>query len=496
MNTNKIVFWVFTVLSFVLLFSRFAHPGDGYLAFFADDFFYYHGVAQQSLEHGFSTFNGIVETNGYHPLYQLVLFLFMAVTGEGLIFFVVATALIFLLSIANYLSIYQIFLENFKRSELLSSLIAFVMASVFLILIKEGMEIGLCLTFATLLVYHLTKKDTDYDKIWIFGLLMTLSRLDSIIFFGLIVLFNLKPMLSKNSWKGMLLYSAVFLSYIASNIYFFDTLLPVSGMAKQLKTSWEPSLYPFTSLFHFYPNKLFIVYIPFAALVINIFFSIKGNNQCRKLTLVTALYPLLLITFYMFKSTWFLWPWYAYMFYPALLLCFINVLALEKRYVRNGLIALASFLLIWNLIYPFHKKPQDFVIYTNAKQFEEVENIKGKRVAIGDRAGLFTYITGATTIQLEGLVMDRDYLENLKSMDLFEILEYYDAEYYIGTEPTSDNNGDFVFKEPIQASELNVFITDTVYSEPLAVVSSHDITSYLYKVSEFESASQRAKKKN
>lgn len=493
MNTNKIVFWVFTLSTFLLLFSRFVHAGDGYLAFFADDFFYYHGVAQHTLEFGFSTFNGVVPTNGYHPLYQFLLVLIMAITGDGLIFFVAVTVLIFLLSIANYLSIFKIFTEHFNRSELLSSMSAFIMASVFLILIKEGMEIGLCLTFATLLVYHLTKKDTDYNKIWMYGLLMTLSRLDSIIFFGLIVLFNLKPMLSKNSWKGLLIYSAVFLSYIASNIYFFDTLLPVSGMAKQLKTSWEPSLYPFTSLFHFYPNKLFIVFIPFAALLLNIYFSKKGNSQCRRLTLATALFPLLLITFYMFKSTWFLWPWYAYMFYPALLLCFINVLAFEKRYVRNGLIALASFLLIWNLIYPFHKKPQDFVIYTNAKQFEEVEDIKGKRVAIGDRAGLFTYITGATTIQLEGLVMDRDYLENLKRMDLYEILEYYDAEYYIGTEPTKANNGSFIFKEPIQASELNFYITDTVYSEPLALVSSHDITSYLYKVSELESSSQSAK---
>ena len=51
----------------------FAPMGDVVLRFVHDDAFYYFGIAQRWSRHGFSTFDAINPTNGYHPLWQWLL---------------------------------------------------------------------------------------------------------------------------------------------------------------------------------------------------------------------------------------------------------------------------------------------------------------------------------------------------------------------------------------------------------------------------------------
>jgi len=55
---------------------RTAAPGTEYywLSSFSDDFFYYTQIARNIVEHGTSTFDGITRTNGYQPLWAVILF--------------------------------------------------------------------------------------------------------------------------------------------------------------------------------------------------------------------------------------------------------------------------------------------------------------------------------------------------------------------------------------------------------------------------------------
>src|ERR1700738_3382043 len=74
---------------------------EPWMVFFEDDFFYYLKVAQ-NLSRGLgSTFNGIVPTNGYHPLWFLVLtcFSFFTTNPKGLFLFLETVALLCGLSV-------------------------------------------------------------------------------------------------------------------------------------------------------------------------------------------------------------------------------------------------------------------------------------------------------------------------------------------------------------------------------------------------------------
>ncbi len=53
---------------------------------------------------------------------------------------------------------------------------------------------------------------------------------------------------------------------------------------------------------------------------------------------------------------------------------------------------------------------------------------------MGDRAGAVGYMASQPVLQTEGLMMDSQYLENIrKRRDLVEVLRGYGARYYIST---------------------------------------------------------------
>ncbi|GAB5465815.1 MAG: hypothetical protein Kapaf2KO_12510 [Candidatus Kapaibacteriales bacterium] len=305
-------------------------------------------------------------------------------------------------------------------------------------------------------------------------------------------MFEYPKFINKAALKGVLIFCIGFGIYVLSNIIFFDTLMPISGMAKQLKISWMPGLNPILSTLEFYPNKLFITYVPIFSILVNISLLMINRSFNKKITLAVILFPFIILILNSFQSTWNLWVWYNYIFFPSLLVSIINISFINVRAYSMISIVLSFILFIWNLTYAFYKQPTDFSIYTNAKDFMRYGYIADKRVAIGDRAGLFTYLNNTKTIQLEGLVMDRTYLDNLQSMTLFELFKVYGVEYYIGTDPIIVDDTTYVFKEPLQATSLNYYITDTVYSRPIEVVSNNGINSFLFSIESFDSNSKRS----
>ncbi len=68
-----------------------------------DDFFYYLKIAQNFAHRAGSTFNGIVPTNGYHPLWFLILSVLSRFTDSPRIILGFVAASAFLASVATYI---------------------------------------------------------------------------------------------------------------------------------------------------------------------------------------------------------------------------------------------------------------------------------------------------------------------------------------------------------------------------------------------------------
>ena len=233
------------------LMVRFAYKGELYLSFFVDDFFYYLVVAKNLAFHGASTFNGVQATNGYHPLWLLTLAFLYRILGTHLPFFVGLMVLIWLLVCGSYVAL--------RRSQISLGIggdagLAWALLSVtfMAVLSRTGMEVSLALFCLSLFWARMAKlpleRQTPAEAL-VSGLLasaLVLSRLDTslvVATYGALTL--IRPAGSRRTAaKQMSWFTAGLLPvaiYVAINQMEFGTILPVSGIVKNLKSTWFPS---------------------------------------------------------------------------------------------------------------------------------------------------------------------------------------------------------------------------------------------------------------
>ena len=106
MNVNQLekIFYFSLVIciQFLVISPAFSTDEVLFLSSFTDDFFYYIKIAKNIVLGAGSTFNGIVHTNGYHPLWLIILTisvkLAVLLNVEILIFIKLVIALIIFLS--------------------------------------------------------------------------------------------------------------------------------------------------------------------------------------------------------------------------------------------------------------------------------------------------------------------------------------------------------------------------------------------------------------
>jgi len=85
----------------------------------------------------------------------------------------------------------------------------------------------------------------------------------------------------------------------------------------------------------------------------------------------------------------------------------------------------------------FVRLPAQNTIYEAALRIADFADEHPGTYAMGDRAGLVGFLLEDPVIQLEGLVMDRKFLQNISARrDLVDVLEEYEVDYYIATNPT------------------------------------------------------------
>lgn len=426
----------------------------GSLMGFAQDDFYYYLKAAQNLAAGRgATFDGTTLTNGYHPLYFLLwtcvsFFVHSLRTVFTLLWLldVASTAVIFLMARRIFC---RITADRFLTN---AFAIAVLIPCIATICYQMEVTLALPLGFAFLATGFVGSQEYTARRCAMLGLLgalTMLARLDAgiLVFLFLVSLVVVTEMRRVLTACNMMSFSLSALPplcvYFAVNKHYFHEWLPISGSAKQLKHGWLPDVTQLRLSFsHF---TLVFLAITVAACVAAFLLRQRLKPQEKTLCIAALLMPLVFYTVEIFASAWKLWGWYLYAVRFALLASCALMLIVLCRPAINGLepirklAALGWFaplllsLAVFALMRVHYKVDVAMVSIAKEDTFlKEFAEAHPGRYAMGDRAGMFGYLSPSPLVQTEGLMMDRDYLQHIRREDdLLTTLKQYKIDYYV-----------------------------------------------------------------
>ena len=386
---NFYIFYIFCCLFIFLRLEIFY--GSDMRAPFTDDFYYYLTTAKNYINLGLITFDKISLTNGFQPLWFLIITLVYFVFPNDIIFNCIIISSIFLLSLFSYINFRKYLIQNYykiEESELIASLIAYLS----LFFSKNGMEISLAIFFFSWSLLHLKN---NILLCCILCFLTFLSRLEFLIFYFVIFvneLFLNKKILSISFVLKLSLLPLLVFIYVLINFYFFGALLPQSGIAKSLNQNIMFNKETFSFLFADGYGMKFITLMFYINCLGIIFLFTKKIKKLTKLSIITNI---IFFSSNSLRSAWPLWTWHFFFFSisTALLLNdFLNILKI--RYKRNlnifiGIFFTMSylFLFIENL-----NINNDHMLNVAKKIDKHFAKDNNKIFAMGDMAGKVSYL--------------------------------------------------------------------------------------------------------
>jgi hypothetical protein len=272
------------------------------------------------------------------------------------------------------------------------------------------------------------------------------------------------------------------------NLCIFHTLLPVSGTAKQLRFHHLPSLAAIHSLHYLLGIQGFVLLEP-AVLTIWALILLatrrRGTDRGAQGLLWAALtFPVVHLATIVTLSDWRIWPWYLYPWLEASVVAGCVIFSQRGRnrpgsLPQAGVISFAvalACLVAYAAVIPLCTNPQMNPIYMAGTDISHFAQSHPGVYAMGDRAGAVGYQLNAPMIQLEGLMMDKDFLRNIRAQrDLQDVLKQYHVRYYIWTSTSSgpDADGCFLVNEPVQAGPDSPTMRSRICQAPVAVFQ-HD----------------------
>jgi hypothetical protein len=462
-----------------------------WMSFEYDDFFYYLKVAENLAAGNGSTYNGIVATNGYHPLWLIILTAACFVLHSGRAIFAFVCCAIVLSTVVTYLISRRVMIFAGVDSVYASALSLYVAVYA----CREyfsGMESIVVVPLSLLLIGHLQRGDALSNRLRAFltGLLTSfviLARLDAAILVALLFLAVLlnpgyRRQLSFQRAASAFLGLTPLAVYFWINLHFFGALMPVSGAAKQLRDHSHPSIVVLHTIFHTNAkteiNFTFVLLSCIAAMV-----SLPRLRDPRSgFLLPPMLFPIIYYSALSFLSDWYLSDWYFYTIRIALCTAFAFWFTRQRLLsliggagARFALIGVAVFVVSTNW-WPV----PDANVLEAAIDLHAFEATHPGIYAMGDRAGKVGYLLENPLIQLEGLVMDRSFLEHMKrSEDLHSVLPDYNVRYYIGSSH-KPFQGCFYAIESYQAGPSSPRLHGEFCEPPVARFQHGDVETLVY----------------
>jgi hypothetical protein len=100
---------------------------------------------------------------------------------------------------------------------------------------------------------------------------------------------------------------------------------------------------------------------------------------------------------------------------------------------------------------------------------------------MGDAAGTPGAVIGQPVVQLEGLVMDQKFLENIREeRNLLDVLRAYRVRYYVSTNALSSANGCFDLSEPKVAGPRSPHMRATLCKAPVKYFASGEYEVWVF----------------
>ena len=488
------------VVASAWLFSTPLRHATGIMPFVEDDFYYYLKVAQNVAAGLDSTFDGIARTNGYHPLYFVLLVLVSKfVTSLAGVF--KALWLLWIAAAAATFVLGRKLLERPGSGPFLTNALALVFLIPCIHIFCQGMEVTLTLPLGLGLLLAFRSQPASWSfwraiAIGLLAALTVLSRLDAVFLVFLLLLFTLAEPEQRRGigWRQIAGFAAgggpLLLGYFAFNRFYFHSWMPISGSAKQLKSTRWPTL---TAIEGGGLNTAFLAaFLVFAAVAFYLARQ-KLTHAERPVLAAAAVFPYLQIGALSVVSDWPLWGWYYYSLRFALLAGFALLLVIPASAVvsrRAHWIKAAAYAVALVLLLRTHwkKEPQMDQIYDAAVQVLAFERSHPGVYAMGDRAGMVGYLLGEPLVQTEGLMMDPGYLLHIRHQDdLLATLRDYGVRYYIVSEQRQPSKFDkqrdgacFLAEEPYLTGHAALHMRATLCGPPVADIVTPTVINHIY----------------
>jgi hypothetical protein len=446
---------------------------SGYLGFFEDDYFYYAVIADNLATSGRLTFDGLTVTNGFHPLWFLVVAGLRHVSGAfGPVFYVLLT-LVMLASMVLTYELSRTFALRMSGSPVAASVSAGAYAVATAELMTSGME---CVLAVPLFLWLLVEVARDAPvtprrsaALGFIASLAVLARLDLGIAVVLLVIgytVLARPAVSRLArlMAAFSLGGVLVPIYCLANWIVFGSPLPVSGLAKHIQTGVGFSVT--------YAERVALgtMYGPTIALVLPLglfaLFVLVRRRPTARLPARFAGGIALVFAFLFFGlnalTGWTFFGWYAYPIAPAVVAALIFGIEWSRpmvtsRAVRMAVAAAVILLVpLSGLRYFVERGPRwsvaDNPLLAMSYELSHRMRDRGGLIAMGAVAGFATYVMHRPVFQLEGIVADLRLVDHLKRRTpLGDVLREYGADYLVVTlagVPMVQRDGCYVVTQP------------------------------------------------
>ncbi len=460
-RAENIFLWVIIGVLFIYALQFAFYRADLMIASQQDDAYYYLKIAENISDGKGATFDGIHKTNGFHPLWLLILTALSAIPGLSGVTLVRA---VMVLQSFLYLGILILIRKNAEavlNPYMIGALLLVTVYPRFFQVFLSGMESGLVVMLLLLLFYLLPRimSGLNGERWPLYGLGMggllaaaVLSRLDTIFFAAVILVFVVVNDLRQRRTATSATYGAILaggviviaaLPFLIWNYANFGTIATTSSLMK-VKWNFAGIGTHAVQMLTGFPEYL----IAFVISLVGTGIVFLNKPYLRRGLRRTFLRPLglyllaasFLLAFYFLFHKWALNSYALAFLLPAIILGVITVFIALREEIRFGkkrrifaliMFGLAVIAALGTQAYSLRRREMGMTIRVYETALWAKENTPEDSVFAMKDCGVFGYYSERNTINLDGLVNDLDYQEYLRGGRLEEYLELNQVDYFV-----------------------------------------------------------------
>jgi hypothetical protein len=417
-----------------------------------DDCYFYLTIAANIVEVGHSTLDGVVSTNGYQPLWLLILVALAKVVGtDGVTLLRSAFILVSVIALSPLLFAIRAGRGMHRLEVACAGTGVAVIVVIGRAAFQEGLETVLILPILIPMMLLIERNRTAAEDLKLSALLALafLTRLDALSLLAGVAFVACLPLLSARlpDWRALLRLCAIIVPtvivYALVNQSLFGVPVPVSGLAKAVGgptfSNWgvlqqSDSAWPLLGM-------AFVVLLALEWLAS----GTKPDAHFRRSIVAFTLATLLQQFYYAAFSVWQVFDWYYYLHFMTVAAIIARGVYLCRHLLRHGnrlvpfamaavivgTLALSDARQIRRHFFPRAPQPDAVVAYRDllhetGKMYDVrlltdafgADREKPLVVAMGDVAGALAYwgMPRLHVVQLEGLTLDMDYIRARRAL--------------------------------------------------------------------------------